>query len=347
MKLQNMKVLSMAAVLSVTLLAGCANERLEDELSYRQVGINCMAEGDYEKAVKAFENALKQHIGDVTETELDICFYKAAAQFASGNTDGALETYNALLDYDSQNANAYYLRGTLLLSQGDSENALKDYKEAVKYNAKDYELYVNIYENLAAHNLTEDGENYLNQAFSIKEDDAESLTWRGRIYYLLGEYDNAKTELEAAVAKESTLANLYLAKVYDETGDSEKASTLYQTYLASGTADSETMNALGEIELEKNNYEAAISYFEQGLAMETVTDRQELMANSILAYEYAGEFGKAYETAQEYVKDYPGDADVQRECTFLSTRHVMEEDSEAVPEETQSLESSEETTPES
>ena len=155
------------------------------------------------------------------------------------------------------------------------------------------------------------------------------------------------TELEAAVAKESTLANLYLARVYDETGDSEKASTLYQTYLASGTADSETMNALGEIELEKNNYEAAISYFEQGLAMETVTDRQELMANSILAYEYAGEFDKAYETAQEYVKDYPGDADVQRECTFLSTRHVMEEDSEAVPEETQSLESSEETTPES
>ena len=62
------------------------------------------------------------------------------------------------------------------------------------------------------------------------------------------------------------------------------------------------MNALGEIEIEKNNYEAAISYFEQGLAMETVTDRQELMANSILAYEYAGEFDKAYEMAQEYVK---------------------------------------------
>ena len=61
-------------------------------------------------------------------------------------------------------------------------------------------------------------------------------------------------------------------------------------------------------------------------------------------YSPIGELG---DTAQEYVKDYPDDADVQRECTFLSTRHVMEEDSEAVPEETQSLESSEETTPES
>ena len=46
MKLQNMKVLSMAAVLSVTLLAGCANERLEDELSYRKIGIESMQSGE-------------------------------------------------------------------------------------------------------------------------------------------------------------------------------------------------------------------------------------------------------------------------------------------------------------
>lgn len=322
-----------AAAVSVLLFTGCTDERLEDELDYRQVGINCMESGEYEKAVQAFESALRQRIGGVTDTEIDICFYKAAAQFAAGDTEGALATYNALLDYDEKNGNAYYLRGTLLLGQGDTEGGLADYEKAVKNNSNDFALYVNIYENLAAHNLTEEGENYLNQAFSIKGDSGEALLWRGRIYYLLGQYDNAKTELEAALAKENTMADFYLAKVYEAQGDAAKAAEYYQAYVDTGAADSETMNALGKIEMNKENYEAALSYFEQGLSMETVTNKKELMQNSIAAYEYAGDFSAAYDMAQEYIVLYPEDADVQRECVFLSTRQgVMEPETEGTEE---------------
>lgn len=45
----------------------------------------------------------------------------------------------------------------------------KDFANAVKYNPDDYELYVGIYENLAGNNMTEEGEEYLNKAFDIKE----------------------------------------------------------------------------------------------------------------------------------------------------------------------------------
>lgn len=49
-----------AALLLVTaaLLAGCANERTEDELSYRKIGIESMQSGDYEGALAAFDGAL-------------------------------------------------------------------------------------------------------------------------------------------------------------------------------------------------------------------------------------------------------------------------------------------------
>lgn len=77
----------------------------------------------------------------------------------------------------------------------------KDFANAVKYNPDDYELYVGIYENLTGNNMTEEGEEYLNKAFDIKGNSAENLTWRGRIYYLLGQYDNAVKELEGAVKR--------------------------------------------------------------------------------------------------------------------------------------------------
>lgn len=323
-----MKIKCVAVVLtalSVLLSAGCGDERLEDELAYRQVGINYMAEGEYEKAVNAFDSALRQCLGEITDTEIDICYYKAAAQSAAGDTDGALETYSALVDYDEKNGSAYYLRGTLLLAQGDSEKCLEDYEKAVENSSGDYELYVKIYENLAAHNLQEEGEKYLNQAFSIKGDDAQQLMWRGRIYYLLGEYENARTELEAAAAKgEDPLVYFYLAQAYEAQGDESAAAQYYQMYVDSGADDSQAMNALGEIEMAKGNYAAAISYFEQGLSAENADNQRELMQNCIAAYEYAGDFSAAYLMAQQYIALYPDDDSVQREYIFLSTRQSAE-----------------------
>ncbi len=85
-----------------------------------------------------------------------------------------------MIDYDRKNANAYYLRGCLKLDTGDTDGAKQDFADAVKYNHSDYELYINIYKNLAAYDLAEDGTAYLNDAFSIKGNDAESLAYRGR-----------------------------------------------------------------------------------------------------------------------------------------------------------------------
>lgn len=324
-KKQKLTILMMTA-LSVGMLSGCSNERLENELAYRQIGINSMQAGDYADAETAFSTALEQHIGKITDTELDICYYKAAAQYAGGNTEGAMATYQAILDYDDKEGSAYYLRGSLLLETGDTEAALADYKKAVKYLPDDYELYIHIYEKLSGYNLEEEGTEYLKQAFDIKGNTADNLMYRGQLYYLMGEYDNAKTELTAAIEKESVKANLYLAQVYDAVGDTANAENYYQVYLASGSADSIVMNALGEIEIGKGNYTAALDYFRQGLAMEQVQNRRELMRNEIIACEYTSDFSGAWEVTQEYVNLYPEDEGVQREYLFLKNRQGVQEE---------------------
>lgn len=307
-------------MLSLTLITGCTNERKENQTAYRQIGINAMESGDYAGAVDAFNSALGQCIGKITENELDICYYKAAAQYASGDSEGAVATYTAIIDYDKKAADAYYLRGCVYLKQGNTESAVSDFDAAVQYNSDDYELYVNIYENLLAYDMTEKGEEYLNKAFDIKGNSAEDYAWRGRIYYYLGQYDNAMTELNSALDKESVTANLYIAQVYEAQGDSENAEVYYQNYVNSGAADSEAMNSLGEIEMAKGNYSGALTYLQQGIAMENVTNRRELMQNLIICYEYTFDFNSAWNVVQEYVQAYPDDASAQREYIFLKNR---------------------------
>lgn len=307
-------------MLSLTLITGCTNERRENQTAYRQIGINAMESGDYAGAVDAFNSALGQCIGKITENELDICYYKAAAQYASGDSEGAVATYTAIIDYDKKAADAYYLRGCVYLKQGNTESAVSDFDAAVQYNSDDYELYVNIYENLLAYDMTEKGEEYLNKAFDIKGNSAEDYAWRGRIYYYLGQYDNAMTELNSALDKESVIANLYIAQVYEAQGDSENAEVYYQNYVNSGAADSEAMNSLGEIEMAKGNYSGALTYLQQGIAMENVTNRRELMQNLLICYEYTFDFNSAWNVVQEYVQAYPDDASAQREYIFLKNR---------------------------
>ncbi len=65
-------------LLSFTLMTGCTNERKENQTAYRQIGINAMESGDYAGAVDAFNSALGQCIGKITENELDICYYKGS-----------------------------------------------------------------------------------------------------------------------------------------------------------------------------------------------------------------------------------------------------------------------------
>ena len=97
---------------AATLFAGCASNqaRLEKEEAYRKIGINAMESENYAAAIEAFTNALEQ-AGDVGANEVDICYYKAAAQFAAGSLTDAVETYETLLEYDKENSDAYFLRG--------------------------------------------------------------------------------------------------------------------------------------------------------------------------------------------------------------------------------------------
>lgn len=303
----------------VFILTGCESEKDKNQDAYRQYGINCMENGNYEEAVDAFQKALDQSAGTVGEKEVDICFYKAEAQYLSGDTDGALATYDALIKYN-QTAEAYYLRGSLYFMLGQSEDALNDYATAVSKDKNDYELYIGIYESMAAYGMASEGQYYLNEALNIKGDKAYDNMQKGRIYFLLGDSQNAVSLLTKAVEDGSDEANYYLAEVYAAIGDSEKSDACFAAYLDSGIADSVDLCEMGERQMANGDYEHALTYFTAALDMEEVPNKQVLMKDIVVVYENTGDFASAKEMLESYLELYPSDEEAEKELVFLETR---------------------------
>lgn len=322
---------SMAAALLIgvgLMVTGCGEKNVEDALAYRKIGMNAVAEGDYAEAIESFQQALNLSKGRIRNLELDICMQKAEALYLNDQPEDAIEVCNAVLDYDKRYANAYYLRGNLYLQQGDSKKALADYEQAAKYANADYEIYIQLYENLNRAGMQSEGEKYLNEALKLKGSGRYHLMNRGYIYYLMGDYNKAKELLEQAVDKkqkegEDDKAELYLAQTAEQLGDAQTAEASYKAYAENHADDAIVMEELGNMAMEKEDYANAYAYYQKGLETVRPVNEQMLRRGEIAALEQMYEFARAKEKMAQYVLDYPEDEQAAREYLFLKTRTAV------------------------
>ncbi len=322
MKINRKTVLCiLAAAVSLALLGGCGSEQhKENEKSLRQIGLNQLERGDYESAVNAFNKALNEHRGAITNLEEDINFYKAYALAEAGKTDEAIDTYTALIEYDKKNADAYYLRGCAYISTGDTKAAVEDFKLAAAYRSDSGELYAGIFEQLMSAGLADEAAAYMEQGLKIKGDSGRSCLARGRLQLAGGDYEQAETELKKALEEEETEAALYLGRAEAALGKSEEAANYYEAYAKENPDDPQVLCALGQLKFEEGMYDQALLYFEQGLACSDIMNKQELWSGKIAAMEYTGDFKGAKKEMKAYLKSYPDDEKAQREYIFLKTR---------------------------
>ncbi len=301
------------------MFCACGVDR-EGQRQARDEGIVAMTSGDYAKAVKCFDKALSFANARVTEAEVNICYYKAAAQFLEGATGDAVTTYTNLLTYDDKNAEAYFLRGSVFLNDGDVENGLKDYRSAVGAAPMDYDMYIGIYENLAALGKNAEAAEFLNSALEISGEDVEDYLNRGRIYMILDQYEVAKTTLQKAVDMGSVDAKVYLAEVYHMQGDKETARKLLDEYIHTENLKASSLATAGDLLLSQGSYEEALAVFRQGLALEHPDSIRRLLRGEVVALEYTGDFAEAKKKADAYIAVYPSDGEILRELIFLNTR---------------------------
>ncbi len=274
-------------------LPGAASKK---ELSYREQAIDLMEAGEYELAVEMFDLALGQTYGFLTDTDLDICYYKALAQYKLGSTVDAINTYDAIVDIKEKDWRAYYLRGTLYLESTDYEDAQADYASCLKYNGKDGDMLIHIAANLEDAGYSDDALTYYNEVINNGGKDAADMRNIGWASYKLGSSDAAIEYLQQAVNAGDGEAMYYLAEVNMDQGDYSSALSLIDQGLSAGSDESGNTMSIDE------------------------SSRQQLMFAKVICYEYMGQWESAKTAISEYVEAYPEDEDGQSESTFLENR---------------------------
>ena len=190
----NKAVKCLVVVGCAVMLCGCGNSenRIEQQQSLRTQGIAQAQSGDYDSAVQSFDQALKLSDMQVGSLELDIAAYKAAAEYHQGNLDQAIDTCSAILDV-KKSAEIYLTRGLLYRDAENQEAANADFTEALNRTSK------------------------------------KDLIMKGRLYYYMKDYTNAKSCLEEAVKNGDQEGVYWQAELY--WGESE-VEALYKDVVA-------------------------------------------------------------------------------------------------------------------
>ena len=202
----------------------------------------------------------------------------------------------------------------------EKDKASVDFTTAVKLSPQDYDLLLNIYECYSDKNLSAEGDTYLQQALAINSDDTEDIYQKARIYYFLGEYDEAKAELNKMSDSQDARSMMLLSRVYMKQDDTAHARQLYQQYMDKYGETPEAYNGIVLCDIADADYDSALSNIEKGLALKEEKGKQDLYYNEIVVYEKKLDFETAKEKAGEYVKNYPSDEAGLRENNFLKTR---------------------------
>ena len=263
-------------------MSGCGTvDSSEEQQKLKQEGMQLQMAGDYAGAIAKYEEALKLSDMKVGDEEVDLSYYKASAQYRSGDLAGAIDTYSAVLAV-KKDINSYLGRGLLYIQAKDAQNAEAD----------------------------------LNKALQGTEDPLI----KGIIYNVVKETDKAKKCFEEAKNAGDAEAIFYLASIYENAGDHNYAMILLEEYVSGNHASAEGFLTVGRYYFEDGSYEDALEAFQTGIALGESGVLKSLMREEIACYEKLGDFAGAKEKAEDYLDKYPDDAAVQKEYEFLKSR---------------------------
>lgn len=287
--------------------------------SYRGSGIVKLRTGDYQGAIDDLTNALNDEKTGKSDRK-DLLEYRAAAELKAELYDQAMADCQTLAEDYSLNANDYYLTGCVALAMDSYDEASSNFSEAYGSDST-YEMAIQIYEAYLGQDMEADGTRYLEAALKTEAKTADDYCERGKVYYYMDDYENARTELTTAADKGSTEAALILGMVYMAQGDTSNARSFYQQYIdADGDDPAKGYNGLALCDISDGDYDSALQNISQGLGDATSDEMRDLLFNEIVVYEKKLDFSTALSKAQEYVQTFKDDDAAAKELTFLQSR---------------------------
>lgn len=217
-------------------------------------------------------------------------------QLDAGNYNEAIQSFDQALEHSDG------LVGTFEL------DVLK-YRAEAEYRVGDYEAAAHTYGILMQ--VDEERPEYLNMRCML-------LIQSGQIDQAMEDYQKSYEQNPGNAVTEEAL--LSLGDALTENDRFDEAMELYQQAADDGLQSSELYNRMGLCELEAENYDQALQYFDQGIQVGEEAVLPKLYFNQAAAYEQKLEFAKALELFEQYAATYGSTPEVEKEIAFLKTR---------------------------
>lgn len=285
----------------------------------RARGMAYLGMANYDEAVNYFIKALSYSDWRVDALDYDINFYLADTYERMADYQSAVDTYSAILGLQEKDVLAHYRRGADYLKLGNHDEAVEDFERALKLDPDNYDLRIEVAGRLTENSYEEEGRRYL-EDFLVEKEKKLSDFDKGRIYFYMGDYENAKGHFEDARDDDDQNTVLFLGKTYEMLGDYNYATSTYQNYLTKHPEAAVIYNQLGLARIESGDYAGAREAFVTARSLGSTGIDQALSFNEIVADEYTGNFSQAASLMEEYLRRYPDDEVAMREYEFLRTR---------------------------
>lgn len=291
----------------------------DTQLIARGKGLTYIGMAEYEEAIVYLEEALGYSNQNIEEVDYDINYYLGLAYYKSGMLEDAYNTYSAVIAMRPKEEEAYYLRGVVLLAQGNNEEAMVDLEQSISLSGNNCDRIIDVFCSLTDAGQTQSATELLE--LSLEQDEKDMSTYeKGRVYYYLQQYDEARVALEEVKDSYGSDAVYFLGKTYEELEEYNYAISVYLNYLVENADDAAIYNQLGLCQLKMGEYQSALDAFESAQEIEGSGIMQSLLYNEIICYEYLGDFNKALVLMKSYLEAYPDDAAALKEYEFLQTR---------------------------
>gem|GEM_PF-880633 len=275
-------------------------QSLEKEKRYKEIlAVLEPVEGNQKTHAKAFQLRAEAHLrtGNFDEAlkqidkaiQLDaknsfFFFKKGEILYNRGDHNPAIISIETALLLDIKSFDSYVLFAKILLKKGDFKTAVEKLEEAERIDAGNQQVYLLkgiLYKNL---------DNYpdaLRNFRKIKKNpdlEKEALLEIGECYLNLEKPDDAMKYFIKAVQAGNKLGYRFLARIYYDRGNLDKAATYYRQMLNAFPEDPEPIKQLAYILKERQHYAKARSYFKRYLKHLQPNDPERQMIQDEIYY---------------------------------------------------------------
>ncbi len=225
---------------------------------------------------------------DDNNRKFDYYFYEALNSKAQGKYSEALDLFQHCYALDSTNANVLVELGTFYNVIQDQEKALLFYKKAVHYDNTNYYYSMLLANQSKEMGLRQDVVDIYSRLLKLYPDKPELHFEIANAYADNGETEkaiDALNELEKRVGVSEALA-LNKFRLYSMIDNKEKAFEEIQQIINKNPGDSRYIILMGDLYMDDNQKEKALSYYEQAQLIDP--DFPSLILSMVNYYERTG-----------------------------------------------------------